>query len=478
MLLSELAMSTGLRYTGENVDVRSIEYDSRRVKAGSMFCCIVGQLFDGHSFAEAAVAQGAVALLVERELPLPVPQVVVKNARKSMAELSAAFYGYPQRELQVLGVTGTNGKTTTTYMVKAIAEQAGKKVGIIGTIRNMIGSESLHTDRTTPESVDLFRLLRTMADARVDLVVMEVSSHALEQYRVHGIKFDVALFTNLTQDHLDYHKTFENYLQAKKTLFLNAKRAVVNVDDPHADRIMAGLSIPILTFGVRDRADISASDIDITTRGVQFDLHTPAGDVRMNLPIPGLFSVFNAMGAVGMAQAIGIRLSAIKEGLESMTSVSGRLESVGEGLPYSIFVDYAHTPDALENVLKTVRDFAKKRVICVFGCGGDRDRAKRPIMGEIAGRYSELAIITSDNPRTEDPMAIIETIEEGVKRSGAKYVVIENRREAIAYAISVAEPDDVILIAGKGHENYQEINGTRYHFDDKEAVRELLAARG
>lgn len=253
MLLSELAMSTGLRYTGENVDVRSIEYDSRRVKAGSMFCCIVGQLFDGHSFAEAAVAQGAVALLVERELPLPVPQVVVKNARKSMAEMSAAFYGYPQRELQVLGVTGTNGKTTTTYMVKAIAEQAGKKVGIIGTIRNMIGSESLHTDRTTPESVDLFRLLRTMADARVDLVVMEVSSHALEQYRVHGIKFDVALFTNLTQDHLDYHKTFENYLQAKKTLFLNAKRAVVNVDDPHADRIMAGLSIPILTFGVRDR---------------------------------------------------------------------------------------------------------------------------------------------------------------------------------------------------------------------------------
>ena len=477
MLLSELAMSTGLRYTGENVDIRSIEYDSRKVKQGSMFCCIVGQLFDGHTFAEAAVEQGAVALLVERELPLSVPQVVVKNARKSMAEMAAAFYGYPQREIQVLGVTGTNGKTTTTYMVKAIAEQAGKKVGIIGTIRNMIGSESLHTDRTTPESVDLFRLLRTMADARVDLVVMEVSSHALEQFRVHGIKFDVALFTNLTQDHLDYHKTFENYLQAKKILFQNAKKAVVNVDDPYADRIMSGLSIPITTFGVRDRADIAASDIDITTRGVQFDLHTPCGDVRMNLPIPGLFSVFNAMGAVGMAQAIGIRLPAIKQGLESMTSVSGRLEAVGSHLPYSIFVDYAHTPDALENVLKTVCDFAKKRVICVFGCGGDRDRAKRPIMGEIAGRYSDLAIITSDNPRNEDPMAIIETIEEGVKRSGAKYVVIENRRQAIAHAISVAEPDDVILIAGKGHEDYQEINGTRYHFDDKETVKELLEER-
>ena len=391
-----------------------------------------------------------------------------------MAEMAAAFYGYPHKRMRMLGVTGTNGKTTTTYMVKAIAEQAGKKVGIIGTIRNMIGSESLHAEHTTPESVDLFRLLRTMADARVDMVVMEVSSHALEQYRVHGIKFDVALFTNLTQDHLDYHKTFENYLQAKKILFQNAKKAVVNVDDPYADRIMAGLSIPILTFGVRDRADLAASDIDITTQGVQFDLHTPSGDVRMNLPIPGLFSVFNAMGAVGMAQAIGIQLPQIKRGLESMTSVSGRLESVATGLPFSVFVDYAHTPDALENVLKTVREFAHKRIICVFGCGGDRDRAKRPIMGEIAGRYSELAVVTSDNPRTEDPMAIIETIEEGVKRSGAKYTVIENRRSAIAYALSVAEPDDIILIAGKGHENYQEINGTRYHFDDKEIVKELL----
>ncbi|MGN0785529.1 MAG: UDP-N-acetylmuramoyl-L-alanyl-D-glutamate--2,6-diaminopimelate ligase [Candidatus Aphodomorpha sp.] len=474
MLLSELAMTAGLRYTGKNVDIQSIEYDSRKVAPGSMFCCIVGQLFDGHAFAESAVEKGAVALLVERELPLDVPQVVVQSARKAMAEMAAAFYGYPQREMQMLGVTGTNGKTTTTYMVKAIAEQAGKKVGIIGTIRNMIGSESLHADRTTPESVDLFRLLRTMADARVDMVVMEVSSHALEQYRVHGIKFDVALFTNLTQDHLDYHKTFENYLQAKKILFQNAKKAVVNVDDPYADRIMAGLSIPILTFGVRDRADLAASNIDITTQGVQFDLHTPSGDVRMNLPIPGLFSVFNAMGAVGMAQAIGIQLPQIKRGLESMTSVSGRLESVATGLPFSVFVDYAHTPDALENVLKTVREFAHKRVICVFGCGGDRDRAKRPIMGEIAGRYAELAVVTSDNPRTEDPMAIIETIEEGVKRSGAKYTVIENRRSAIAYALSVAEPDDIILIAGKGHENYQEINGTRYHFDDKEIVTELL----
>lgn len=474
MLLSELAMASGIRYTGENVDVLSIEYDSRKVKPGSMFCCIVGLLFDGHTFAEAAVQNGAAALLVERELPLHVPQIVVKNARKAMAEMAAAFYGYPQREMQMLGVTGTNGKTTTTYMVKAIAEHAGKKVGIIGTIRNMIGSESIHTDRTTPESVDLFRILRMMADARVDLVVMEVSSHSLDQFRVHGIKFDVALFTNLTQDHLDYHKTFDNYLAAKKTLFLNAKKAVVNVDDPYADRIMEGLNIPILTFGVRDRADISATDIDITTKGVQFDLHTPNGDVRMKLPIPGLFSVFNAMGAAGMAQAIGIKLPMIKDGLECLTSVSGRLEPVHTGLPFSVFVDYAHTPDALENVLKTVREFAKSRVICVFGCGGDRDRAKRPIMGEIAGRFSDFAVITSDNPRTEDPMSIIDSIEEGMKKSGTQYVIIENRKEAIRFAIGKAKPRDVILVAGKGHENYQEINGTKYHFDDKEIIEELI----
>ena len=475
MLLSELANACGVRYTGENVDICSIEYDSRKAGEGSIFCCVVGLLFDGHTFAEGAVAQGAAALLVERELPLDVPQIVVPNARKAMAEMAACFYGHPEKQLTMLGVTGTNGKTTTTYMVKAIAEQAGKKVGIIGTIRNMIGSESLHTDRTTPESVDLFRLLRMMADAGVELVVMEVSSHALEQHRVHGITFDVGLFTNLTQDHLDYHKSFDNYLHAKKILFYNSRKAVVNVDDDYADRMMADLTIPITTFGVRDRADITATDIDITTDGVQFDLHTPEGDVLMHLQTPGLFSVFNAMGATGIAQAIGIRLADIKAGLEKLSSVSGRLEAVRTDRPFSVFVDYAHTPDALENVLKTVREFAKARVICVFGCGGDRDRAKRPIMGEIAGRFSEFCIITSDNPRTEDPMAIIETIEEGTKRSGTKYTVIENRKEAIRYALSIAKDNDVIMIAGKGHENYQEINGTKYHFDDKEIVEALLA---
>ena len=474
MLLSRLAQAAGAAVKGADTEIVSVEYDSRRVRQGSLFCCCVGMLFDGHSFAGKAVENGASALLVERELPFDVPQIVVPNARKAMAEVASAFYGNPQNEMRMVGVTGTNGKTTTTYMVKAVAEHAGMKVGLIGTIRNMIGREALPTERTTPESVDLFRLLRQMADAGCDIVVMETSSHALEQYRVHGITFDVGLFTNLTQDHLDYHKSFDNYLKAKKILFHNSRKAIVNVDDPYAGRMTDGLTIPIVRFGVRENADISASNIDITTKGVQFDLHTPEGDVLMRVQTPGLFSVFNAMGAVAVMQALGFRLSLIKEGLESLTSVSGRLESVPTDRDFSVFVDYAHTPDALENVLKTVREFAKGRVISVFGCGGDRDRAKRPIMGEIAGRFSELVVITSDNPRTEEPMSIIASIEEGVRKSGTRYAVIESRRDAIRYALTEARENDLIMIAGKGHENYQEINGTKYHFDDKEIVEELL----
>ena len=355
-----------------------------------------------------------------------------------------------------------------------------KKVGIIGTIRNMIGNDCIPTERTTPESADLYALLRKMADAGCDLVVMEVSSHALEQKRVCGILFDAALFTNLTQDHLDYHKTFDNYLAAKKILFYNCKKMVVNLDDAYASRIMKGISAPALTFGVQGKGNINASNIEISTSGVRFDLSTPVGNCSMNLPIPGLFSVFNAMGSVGLALSIGYPLDEIKRGLESMTSVSGRMDPVTAGLdvPFSVFVDYAHTPDALENVLKTVHEFSKKRVICVFGCGGNRDRAKRPIMGEIAGRYSDLAIITSDNPRNENPMDIISSIEQGVKHSGAEYVIIESRRDAIFYALSIAEPEDVILIAGKGHENYQEIQGVKHHFDDKEVVQEYINNSG
>ena len=389
--------------------------------------------------------------------------------------MAAAYYGYPSREMQMIGVTGTNGKTSTTYMLKAIAERMGKKVGLIGTIRNMIGDIIIDTERTTPESVDLQRILRQMKDEKVDVVIMEVSSHSLDQKRVHGIEYDVGEFTNLTQDHLDYHKTFENYFNAKKLLFKQSRMAVINRDDPYADRMMEGLDIPVMTFGIREKADVTASEIDITTRGVQFDFNYKNITSRFNVPIPGLFSVFNAIGAATVALSLGWNLDSIKYGLEHMMSVSGRLEPLPTGKnEFTVLLDYAHTPDALENVLKTVRGFATGRIVTLFGCGGDRDHAKRPIMGEIAGRFSDFAIVTSDNPRTENPMDIINSIVDGVKKSGCEYVVIENRREAIEYALKNARKNDVIILAGKGHENYQEINGGKHHFDEKEIVAEIL----
>ncbi len=474
MQLSILGEGLG-QLIGGDASIASIDYDSRKAGPGSLFCCIVGTFSDGHEYAKNAVENGAAALVVQRELPLPVPQLVVENTRIAMAKMAAKWYGHPEKELRLVGVTGTNGKTTTTYMIKSIAEHAGYKVGLMGTIRNMIGGKVLEAEHTTPESVDLYRILRQMVEEGVEIVSMEVSSHALDQNRVYGLTFEVCEFTNLTQDHLDYHKTFDNYFAAKKSIFGMSKHGVVNADDPHAAAIMKGLTIPVTTFGVRERADVSASDIDITTRGVQFDLKYDGATVRTNVPIPGLFSVFNAMGAVAVCLTLGIGMEHIQQGLEAMQTVSGRLEPLPTGEQgYSVFVDYAHTPDALENILKTVKGFATSRIITVFGCGGDRDRAKRPIMGEVAGRYSDMLVVTSDNPRTEDPFMILSAIEEGVKKSGCPYVVIEQRREAIRHALSIAKPDDVVVIAGKGHENYQEINGIRHHFDDKEIVAELL----
>ena len=445
------------------------------MKNGDVFCCIVGTFADGHKYAQQAVDAGAAALVVERKLDIDVPQILVEDTRIAMAEMAAAYYGYPSREMQMIGVTGTNGKTSTTYMLKAIAERMGKKVGLIGTIRNMIGDIIIDTERTTPESVDLQRILRQMKDEKVDVVIMEVSSHSLDQKRVHGIEYDVGEFTNLTQDHLDYHKTFENYFNAKKLLFKQSRMAVINKDDPYANRMMEGLDIPVMTFGIREKADVTASEIDITTRGVQFDFNYKNITSRFNVPIPGLFSVFNAIGAATVALSLGWNLDSIKYGLEHMMSVSGRLEPLPTGKnEFTVLLDYAHTPDALENVLKTVKGFATGRIVTLFGCGGDRDHAKRPILGEIAGRFSDFAIVTSDNPRTENPMDIINSIVEGVKKSGCEYVVIENRREAIEYALKNARKNDVIILAGKGHENYQEINGGKHHFDEKEIVAEIL----
>ena len=475
MLLSCLAKPTAHTLIGEDVEVKELKYNSRKVEKGDVFCCVVGTLADGHKYAPQAVEAGAAALVVERKLDIDIPQILVENTRIAMAEMAAAYYGNPADEMVMVGITGTNGKTSTSYMLKAIAERMGKKVGLIGTIRNMIGDIIIDTERTTPESVDLQRILRQMKDENVDVVIMEVSSHSLDQKRVHGITYDVGCFTNLTQDHLDYHKTFQNYFAAKKLLFAQCKKAVINLDDSYAADMVAGMNLPVLTVGVREKADVTASEIDITTRGVQFDFNYRNVTSRFNVPIPGLFSVFNAMSAAGIALALGWTLDSIKYGLEHMVGVSGRLEPLPTGKnEFTVLLDYAHTPDALENLLKTVRGFATGRVVTLFGCGGDRDQAKRPIMGEIAGRFSDFAIVTSDNPRSEDPMQIIASVEDGVKKSGCEYIVIENRRDAIEYALKNAMKNDVIILAGKGHENYQEINGGKHHFDEKEIVAEIL----
>ncbi|MBR0136106.1 MAG: UDP-N-acetylmuramoyl-L-alanyl-D-glutamate--2,6-diaminopimelate ligase [Clostridia bacterium] len=477
MLLSKLVVNMDLKLINaeKDVEIERIEYDSRRVKPGAIFSCVVGTFRDGHDYAEGAYKNGAAALIVERELPFPIPQIIAKNSRRAMAQLAAKLYGYPAKELRIIGVTGTNGKTTTTYMVKSVAEKCGLKVGLIGTIRNIIGDRVISTQRTTPESTELQEILRMMADERVDLVVMEVSSHSLDQERVYGLQFEVGGFTNLTQDHLDYHKTFDNYLAAKKKLFERSAFAVVNADDPHSEKLLEGLDIPRMTYAVREPADIYANDIEICVRDVEFDMTTPVGSAHIAVPIPGLFNVFNAMLAAGICVRLGFPIEKIAEGLADVSGVTGRMESLDTtGFPFSVILDFAHTPDGIINLLTSVREFAKGRVMTVFGCGGDRDHAKRPIMGEAAGRYSDFCVVTSDNPRTEDPMSIIGNVLDGVNKTAVEYVVIQNRREAIKYALTHARPDDVVVLAGKGHETYQEINNVKYPFDEKVVVAELL----
>ena len=475
MLLSRIVEELHAGMPERDVEINDIAYDSRRVKPGALFCCLRGEKTDGHRFAGQAVEKGAAALICEERLPLDVPQIIVADGREAMARSAACFFDHPERKMTMLAVTGTNGKTSTTYMVKAVAEEAGLKVGLIGTIHNLIGDEVVETERTTPESADLFRLLAHMSDRGVNLVIMEVSSHALAQNRVAGIRFKAALFTNLTQDHLDYHKTFEAYRAAKKKLFYQTDLCIVNDDDPTSAYMSEGLHCPVWTMGIYKGGDFYAKSIEITTAGASFHLFTPKGDGRVNLHISGLFSVYNAMGTAALMIAAGIPFQTIRKGLEKLQYVVGRLQAAETfGRPFAVYVDYAHTPDALKNVLTTARGFAKKQLISVFGCGGDRDHGKRPIMGEISGRNADFSVLTSDNPRTEDPMDILNSIEEGIRRTAAPYIVIEDRRKAIEYALDMAREGDVVVIAGKGHETYQEINGVKHHFDDREIVENYL----
>lgn len=458
------------------IKISKLECDSREVGKGDLFCCVSGTFSDGHKYAKSAVEKGAAALICERYLEdCDVPQLIVHDTRIAMALCAAEFYDHPSEKMRIIGITGTNGKTSTTYMLKSIFEAAGKKVGIIGTICTVIGDRIVHSDRTTPDSIHLQKLFAQMYDEGVEVVIMEVSSHALDQNRVYGVLFDVAEFTNITVDHLDYHKTFENYLNAKKKLFSMCADAVINIDDPHSTDIADSTKSPYATFGINPRADFFAEDIEYDTKHTEFTICEGKDKHRILIHIPGRFTVYNALGAAVVARKSGISWEDIERGLSQMNGVSGRIEALPtHGRPFDVYLDYAHTPDALENVIKTVREIAKGRIVTLFGCGGDRDSSKRPTMGEIAGRLSDFLVVTSDNPRTEDPQSIIDMIMEGVKRTDADYVVIVNRREAIEYALHNAKPHDIIILAGKGHEDYQEINGKKLPFDEKVIVEEIL----
>ncbi len=459
-------------------EIGQITSNSREKVEKGLFFCISGARFDAHQFAPQAVANGCVGLVVERFLPeISVAQVLVKNGRAAMARMAAAFYGHPARQMKLVGVTGTKGKTTTSYLLKAIMEQAGYSCGLIGTTGNMIGNQKLKSDLTTPDPIDLQATLRQMADAGVQVVSMEVSAHAMDMHRLDGLVFEAACFTNLSQDHLDYFHTMERYFEAKKELFTSGmtRNASFNADEDNTPNMLKDLNIPYITYGICASADLYARDIEISEDGVRFDLKLrDMHHVAINLKMTGMFNVYNAIAAASLAMILGVSGEDIKLGLESVKAVPGRIEMLPTNTPYKVILDYSHSPDALENILTAVREFARKRVIVVFGCGGDRDHGKRPIMGEIGGRMADYSILTSDNPRTEDPYAILAAIEEGIKRTRGRYTVIENRRDAIRHALEIGREGDVIILAGKGHETYQEVMGVKRPFDEKEVVAELL----
>ncbi|GIP39674.1 UDP-N-acetylmuramoyl-L-alanyl-D-glutamate--2,6-diaminopimelate ligase [Paenibacillus sp. J31TS4] len=488
--LTPLLAASRLIGDGE-VELTGITTNSKRIEPGDLFICLPGSVHDGHRFAEDAVRSGAAALVVERPLDVTVPQLVVKSSRLAMAIIGPKWFGYPSRELGVIGVTGTNGKTTTTYIIEKLLADAGHRTGLMGTIQLKIGDETLPTANTTLEALEIQRNLRRMKEAQADYCVMEVSSHALHMGRVKGVRFRTALFTNLTQDHLDYHKTMDDYRAAKGLFFSRLGNeyadderelsyAVLNADDPASAYFAELTAAQVLTYGIEQEADVRASDIRIMPSGTTFRLTTFRGDTEIKLKLIGKFNVYNALGAITAALLEGIDLAAIKQSLENMNVVPGRMEAVDAGQDFLVLVDYAHTPDGLENALSTIREFAEGEIMTVFGCGGDRDRTKRPIMGRIAAQNSHYVYVTSDNPRSEDPEAILRDIEPGVKEAGYgpdRYAMLADRREAIRQAVGRARKGDVILIAGKGHETYQIIQGTTHHFDDREEARDALRGR-
>ena len=478
MKLKELLQ--GIHVLESNVDfemnINAVAYDSRKVTEGSLFVAITGFASDGNRFIPMALEKGAAVVVTAKKPAQDVPYVLVESDRYALAMIGTNFYGHPAKSMTMIGVTGTNGKTSVTLLLKHVLEKTlGAKVGLIGTMENLVGDEVIPTERTTPESFELQGLFARMRDAGCTHVVMEVSSHALTLDRVGGVHFNVAAFTNLTEDHLDFHKTMEAYCDAKAELFGRCDRAVINADDPYAPNMMAKASCPVTTYSLKEGV-LQAENLQLHAEGISFDAVMNNETTAVSLGIPGKFTVYNVLAVLGIADALHIKMGDAAAALATAKGVKGRIEVVPTpSTPYSVLIDYAHTPDGLENVLTAVKGFCKGRVIAVFGCGGDRDPIKRPIMGRIGVTESDFAIITSDNPRTEDPMAIIEDILKGVSEEMGDYIVVPERRNAIRYAMDIAKKDDIIILAGKGHETYQEICGVKYHLDEREEVAVHLA---
>ncbi|WP_345238783.1 UDP-N-acetylmuramoyl-L-alanyl-D-glutamate--2,6-diaminopimelate ligase [Pontibacillus salipaludis] len=467
-----------------NITVTGIEMDSRLVDPGHLFICINGFTVDGHEFAKQAEEKGAAAIVAERPLDVSVPVILVSDTSKAMAKLANLYYQNPTQQFRLIGITGTNGKTSTSYLVESIFKHQKQKTGLIGTIQMKIGDKEYEVKNTTPDSLFLQKHFAEMVNEDVDTAVMEVSSHALDLGRVHGADFDIAVFTNLSQDHLDYHKDMDDYLRAKSLLFAQLgngynsdepKFGVVNKDDPYYETFCKSTSQEVLTYSINQEADVTAKNVNLTASGTTFTLCTPNGEKEIRSPLIGKFSVYNMLAAASAAWVSGVELNTIQEALSETRGVSGRFEPVLAGQEFGVIVDYAHTPDSLENVLETIQSFAKEKIYVVVGCGGDRDRTKRPLMAQVAVKYATEAIFTSDNPRSEDPESILRDMESGVKEN--TYTTIVNRKEAIQFAVDKANAGDVILIAGKGHEPYQEVNGVTHHFDDREVAAECIKAK-
>jgi UDP-N-acetylmuramoyl-L-alanyl-D-glutamate--2,6-diaminopimelate ligase len=475
-----------------NIEIGGLQMDHRKILPGDLFVCIKGRSFDGHQFAKQAVASGAVALVAERKVDVDVPQLIVKNARYAMPVLASHFFHYPSNELKVIGITGTNGKTTTSYIIEHILSGAGYTTGLMGNIETKIGSERIPNYGTnTQESIDLQRNLRKMRDVGSEYCVMEVTSNGLDAGRVIGCRFRTGIFTNLTQDHLDYHETMDNYKAAKGLLFSrmgnsfspdpdSVQYAVLNADDEASADFAKLTTAQVITYGINREADVRATNIRISAKGTSFFCTTFKGNAQIRMKLIGKFNVYNALGAIAATLLEGVTLEQIRHSLEEMTAVEGRMEVVDQGQQFLVLVDYAHTPDGLENALSAIKEFAQGKIITVFGCGGDRDRTKRPLMGKVAAAYSDYIFVTSDNPRTEDPEAILRDIEPGIREAGfarSLYELIPDRRLAIQRAIDLASPNDVVLIAGKGHETYQEIMGVKHDFDDRLVAKEAIRGR-